>query len=329
MDKLNQNSHLIDYYEGFHHKIKHLFLNKKKSDYLIVILCEKKIEDIAAASSVINRLDSLGNSILMIDDFINDMPSFYLGVNGKETIMKDISSLVLEKMYEEGKDVQRMIITGHGRGGTGALILSEKLKAQHLIVSFPSIYFDRSCETLGMFDKKELLNHIVSNPYNQSEQIIDELLHKKVLKDGIYHASINIQGNTADDSLNKIIKHFDYKKQKYILTNLQEYDNNELIFLNEYLPEKLNSIYNEMIIKEPQIEFIDKGKFLLELNLNNFDLEIMDVAIYFYSKKKREKAINYNKDLNYEVDIDLHSLDNIKIFVKKGKNVLDIKRYYI
>lgn len=317
------------YYEGSNHKINHLFLKKDNGNYLIVILCDNRLENILKNKSIMDYLNSLENNILLVDDYIDDMPTFYIGVGGKETVSEDILSLINTVLKDVGYDVQRMIVCGHGRAGASSLILGEKLKSKYVFSSFPKLYFSSSLQYLEADKKNDVLDYIVGNPENYSEDILNELLHRKILRDKRYQSKIFLQGTATDESLSEMIQHFDNIKQIYNLDIQQEYNNNEEFFLKSFLQEKIQVVIKNMIIEKPEIELLDNENFLLNLKLKNFDIDTMDVAIYFYSKTKWIKAINYNKELEYRVDLNFEIIDSIKIFVKKGKRVLDIKRCLI
>lgn len=317
----------IEFYKGFNHTLNHLLLKKVQGDYLIIILCEKRIKNIIKSQSLMNYLNSSKNSILLVDDYINDIPTFYLGVNGKETVTTDLISLINSISKDEDFESQRIIVCGHGRAGTSSIILGEKIKAKYIISSFPEITLDELNEGRGI--DNEILEFVVGNEDNNSKDILEQLLQKKVLKNEKFQAEIYILGDPTDSSMKKIIDKFDINKQIYHLETIQNYDKSETLFLKKILNEKIELVRNDMIIKKPECEYKSDENFILKLNLINFEIESMDVAVYFYSKTKWIKAINYNKDLFYNIDLDLNLVDSIKVFVKKGKRVLDVKRYVI
>lgn len=325
--KTNYNS--PQYYEGSNHNINHLFLKKDKGNYLIVILCDNRLENILKNKNIMDYLNSLENNILLVDDYIDDILTFYIGIGGKETVSEDVVSLINTVLKDIGYDVQRLIICGYGRAGTSSLILGEKLKTKYIFSSFPKLYFSSSVQYLEQNKKNEVLDYIVGNPGNYSEDILNELLHKKVLRDKRYQSKIFLQGIATDESLSEVIQHFDNIKQRYNLDIQQEYENSEELFLKSFLQEKIQVVIKNMIIEKPEIDILDNKSFLLNLKLKNFDIETMDVAVYFYSKTKWIKAINYNKELEYKIDLNFEIIDSIKIFVKKGKRVLDIKRCFV
>lgn len=329
MNTSKTNYASLKHYEGSSHKINHLFLKKDKGTYLIVILCENRLENIIESKSIMDCLNSLENNILLVDDYINNIPTFYMGIGGKETVSEDVLSLINTVLKDVGYSSQRMIVCGHGRAGAAALILGEKLKSNYVFSSFPKVYFNSSIQHLESGKKSDVLDYIVGNPDNSSEVILNELLHKKVLRNIRYQPNIFLQGSITDESLNEITQHFDNIKQIYDLDILEEYENSETLFLKSFLQGKIQLVMENIIIEDPEIGVFDDNNFKLSLKLKNFDAEKMEIAIYFYSKTKWIKSINYNKELEYNINLNLGNVDSIKIFVKKGNRVLDIKRYFV
>lgn len=329
MKELKGKLNYINQYNTNESKINHVLMEKENSDFFIVILCEKKLESILSKNSIMESFNKLNSTVLLMDDFIDNTPTLYLGIDGKETIIENISSLLKNMMLKTGYEKQRLIICGHGRAGAASLILGSKVDAKYLITSFPSLTFQESFEGIVNFKDDEILDYVVGNVYNESENIIDELVKRKIFTNQKLKSDIYIHGNIEDSSTKKLTDYFSNNNQHYQLNKLGEYDNNETLFLKRLLLETFEGLKSNVIIKDPLIKKIDDYNFSMNLRLDNINIETMDIAIYFYSKDKRELAINYNKDMNYKLHLQLDIIESIKIFVKVKNEVIDIKRYFI
>lgn len=87
------------------------------------------------------------------------------------------------------------------------------------------------------------------------------------------------------------------------------------------MPDKVEQILNEVEILNPEIQNIEGNRFTMNLKINNFNEENMEVAIYFYKNKSKILGLPYDSTINREVMLPINEVTRVTIFLKEGKTV--------
>lgn len=130
-------------YQGKQHPIKYMFLPEKNSPYLIVVLSGFNGREALKEDAKFNYIKTLINikcNKLYIMDEVDNIPTYYYGTKSEPNYLNDSASLIQEIMSQHNIKREHLIIAGSSKGGTGAILIGNALKAGYIIAGAPQYF---------------------------------------------------------------------------------------------------------------------------------------------------------------------------------------------
>lgn len=235
-------------FDGDHHQIKYMFLPENESPYLIVVLSGFSGREAYKENAKFNYIKTLLNvkcNKLYIMDEVDNVPTYYYGTKSEPNYLEDCVKLVNDIMEKNNINNENVMIAGSSKGGTGAILIGNELKAGYIIAGAPQ-YFP--LDYLNEINEKAR-NLIMNNILLKEEDF------ESVQKD-IKEKMLNLDENTklylhAGNQDLHYIKHLRpymsmlTKRKKLYALDLQHYEGHQN--LKYKYPIFLTRIINEII----------------------------------------------------------------------------------
>ncbi|WP_414052822.1 hypothetical protein [Macrococcus animalis] len=152
-------------YQGKQHNIKYMFLPENNSPYLIVVLSGFNGREAHREDAKFNYIKTLINTKcnkLYIMDEVDNVPTYYYGTGSQPSYLKDSASLIREIMVHNNIKKEQLIIAGSSKGGTGAILIGNELKAGYIIAGAPQYFPLEYLTEINATARNLILNNILS-----------------------------------------------------------------------------------------------------------------------------------------------------------------------
>lgn len=165
--KKSMNNLILKYesiYKGNTHKIKHLFIPSKKSEYLVVVLSGfngKEVYGENARYNYIRTLNKIKVNKLFILDEVDNVPTYYYGVNSQPSYLEDCTKLIKSITKKYNIISENIILTGSSKGGTGAILIGNSVEAGYIVAGAPQYFPLDYLNGLNISTKNLIINNIL------------------------------------------------------------------------------------------------------------------------------------------------------------------------
>lgn len=130
-------------FDGKQHQIKYMFLPEQNSPYLIVVLSGFSGREAYQENAKFNYIKTLLNvkcNKLYIMDEVENIPTYYYGTKSEPSYLEDCVNLIQEIMEKYNILIENTMIAGSSKGGTGAILIGNELKAGYIIAGAPQYF---------------------------------------------------------------------------------------------------------------------------------------------------------------------------------------------
>lgn len=259
-------SKLIDEYErtytGNHHKIKNVFLKNTKSNKLIIVLSGfngKEAEGAKAKYNYIRTIHSFKTNKLFILDEVNNIPTYYYGVQSKPTYLEDCSNLIKKTMIQSNITPENVIIVGSSKGGTGAIILGNELKLGWIISGTPQYYTMDYLQELNQKTKNLILDNMLR--INSDIEIVQNDIKERMLNLSDDTKLFLHAGNEDPHYIKHLRPYMSMltKRKKLYSLDLKHYKGHHNVI--DWFPDFLKYTIEEIIAEKYNFKYKNEDKF--------------------------------------------------------------------